>query len=78
MLILNLIHACKVGPKFGSKCRQSYSIWRTLICKNSIDHSDIVGASPVGVAPAYIFILELTPDFNGLGKDNSKTRPKKI
>ena len=40
-----------------------------------VDHSDVVGASPVGAAPAnYIFKLDLTPGFNGLGKDNCKTR----
>ena len=38
------------------------------------DHSDVAGASPVGAAPTcrrccnYIFILDLTPGFNGLGK----------
>ena len=43
-----------------------------------VDLSDAVGASPAGVAPCrrcsnYIFILDLTPGFNGLGKYNCET-----
>ena len=38
-----------------------------------VDHSDEVGASPVGAAP-HIFILDSTPGFNRLHKDNCKTR----
>ena len=34
-----------------------------------VDHSDVVGAAPTGE-----FILNLTPGFNGLGKDNYKMR----
>ena len=33
-----------------------------------------LGAVPVGAAPNYIFILDLTPRFNGLDKDNCNTR----
>ena len=47
------------------------SIRRT---NKTVDHSDEVGASPVGAAPKYIFILNLTPGFNGLIQDNCKTR----
>ena len=38
-----------------------------------------VGASPVGAAPTsnYIFILDLTSDFNGLRKNNCKEENKK-
>ena len=43
---------------------------RTLVGNRVVDHSDVVGASPV----YYIFILDLTPGFNGLGKDSWKTR----
>ena len=41
-----------------------------------VDHSDIFGASPVGTAPTVQLhlILDLTPGFSGLGKDNCKTR----
>ena len=35
-----------------------------------VDNSDVVGASPVSAAPKYIFILNLTPGFNGLSEDN--------
>ena len=49
----------------------------TLVGNKIVDHSDVVGASPVGAAPTtqlYIFILELTPAFNGFSKDNCKMR----
>ena len=38
-----------------------------------VDHSDVIGASPVSAAPTYIFILDLTTGFNGSRKDNCKT-----
>ena len=42
-----------------------------------VDHSDVVGAAPTRDAPTTsecsIFILDITPGFNGLGKDNWKT-----
>ena len=43
-----------------------------------VGHSDVVGASPVGCCPNYIFILELKPGFSGLGKDNCKRNKKHI
>ena len=41
-----------------------------------VDHSDVIGASPVGCRRCsnYISILDLTPSFSGLGKHNYKTR----
>ena len=55
--------------------RQVSNISRTLVGNKIVDHSDVVGASPVGAAPTmYIFILDLTPGLNRLGKDNCKTR----
>ena len=46
-----------------------------LVGNIMVDHADIVGASPVGIAPTtYTSILNLTPGLNGLGKDNYKTR----
>ena len=55
--------------------RQTSNISCTLIDNKIVDHSDIIGASPVGAAPTtYIFILDLTPGFNGMGKDNCKMR----
>ena len=44
----------------------------TLVGNEIIDHSDVVGAWPVGAAPYYIFILDLTPGSNSLGKDKCK------
>ena len=55
--------------------RQTTNMSRTLVGNEIVDHSDVAGASPVGAAPTkYIFILDLTHGFNGLGKDNCKTR----
>ena len=42
---------------------------RTLPVSKLVDHSNVVAAMPVG----NIFILDLTPEFNGLGKDKCKT-----
>ena len=35
----------------GSKYCQTSNIKRTLVDKELVDHSDVVGASPVGTAP---------------------------
>ena len=51
---------------------QISNISHTLAGNEIIDHSDVVGAS--NCCSNYIFILDLTPGFNGLGKDNCKTR----
>ena len=32
-------------------CRQISNIRRTVVGKNIVDHSDVLGASPVGAAP---------------------------
>ena len=44
-----------------SSYRQVSNIRRTLVFNKIVDHSDVV-------------ILDLTPGFIGLGKDNCKTR----
>ena len=49
--------------------RQTANIRRTLGANKLVDHSDVVGAAPTG-----IFILDLTPGFNWLGKGNCTTR----
>ena len=49
------------------------NISSNLVGNKIVDNWDVVGASPVGAAN-YIFILDLTPGFNGLSKDNCKTR----
>ena len=54
--------------------RQISHISCTLVGNELVDHSDVVGALPVSAAQNYIFILDLTPGFNGLGKKNCKTR----
>ena len=54
--------------------RKVSNLRRTLVGNKIVDNSDVVGASPVGAAPTDIFILNLTHGFNGLGKDNCKTR----
>ena len=53
--------------------RQVCNIRRTLVGNKIVDHSDVVGASPVGAAPT----TDWVPGFNRLRKDNCKTRGKK-
>ena len=53
--------------------RQTSNI-STLEGHEIVDPLDVVGASSVGAAFNYVFILELTTDLNGLGKDNCKAR----
>ena len=48
---------------------QTSNISRPLVGYKLVDHSDGVGASPVG-DDKYIFILDLSPGFNGMGKAN--------
>ena len=54
--------------------RQNSNIRRTLVGSNIVDNSDVVGASAVGAVPTTSSNLDLTHGFNGLGKDNYKTR----
>ena len=57
--------------------RQTSNIRRILVGDKIDDHTYVIGASPVGAATNYIFILNLTPGFNGLGKEEilqDKTR----
>ena len=54
--------------------RQVSNIRRTLVGNKIVDNSDVVGASPVGACSNYIFIIDLTLGFSGLGTDNCKTR----
>ena len=60
--------------------RKTYNISRTLIGNKIIDNSDVVGAAPVGARRCsnYIFILNLTPGFNGSDKDHCKMRQKHL
>ena len=45
---------------------QTSNISSTLVGDIIVDHSDVVGASPCRRSTDYIFILGLTPGFNGL------------
>ena len=54
--------------------RETANISRTWEGNKIVDHSDVVGASPVRRCSNFIFIIDLTPDLNGLGKDNYQTR----
>ena len=55
------------------KCSQTSNIRHTLAGNKIVDHSDVVGASPVGTAPT-TYSFDLTPGFSGLGRNNCKTR----
>ena len=57
-----------------SSYRQTSNISRTLEGNKLVVHSDIVECIARRRCSNYIFILDLTPGFNGLGKDNCKTR----
>ena len=60
------------------------NISHTLVGNKFVDHSVLVGWSPVGAAPTTALLprkavkfnhsLNITPGFNGLGKDNCRTR----
>ena len=54
--------------------RQTSNITHPLAGNKTINHSDVVGASPVGAAPTTSSFLTLTPGFNGLSRDSDKTR----
>ena len=53
--------------------RQTSNIRHTLLDSKLVDHSDVVGASPVSVAPT-----TSSPGSNEFGKGNCKTRPESI
>ena len=53
--------------------RKTSNIRRTLVGKKIVDHSDVVGASPVGAAPTTSSFLDLTSGFKGFGKESRKT-----
>ena len=54
--------------------RQVSNLRRTLVGNYIVDHSDVVGASPVGAAPTTSSFSTSTPGFNRMGKDKWKTR----
>ena len=52
-------------------CPQTCNIRCTLVSNTIVDHSNVVGASPVGAAPTK---SSLSTCFTGLGKGNYKAR----
>ena len=52
--------------------RKTSNIRRTLVGNKIVDHSDVVGASPVGAAPT-TSSFSTSPGFKGFGKDSRKT-----
>ena len=59
-----------MGRTRSTEYHQNSNISRTLVGNKTVDHSDVVGAGPTGDAA---FILDLTPAFSGLDKDNYTT-----
>ena len=53
--------------------RQVPNIRRTSVSNKIVDHSDVVGASPVGAAPTTSSFSTRTPGFIEVDKDNCKT-----
>ena len=54
--------------------RHISNISHTIVGNKIVDHSDVVGASPVGAAPTTSsFSTSRTPGFNGLGKTRRET-----
>ena len=58
----------------NGKYRQNSNINHTLVDNKIVDHSDVVGASPVRAAPATSSFATYTPGFDGFGKDSCKMR----
>ena len=67
-----------MNPLTYYRYRQTFNISLILLGNYIVDHSDVVGATPVGANKSYsdyILILDLTPGFDGLsGKDKCKMR----
>ena len=69
---LNAI-VCWTGNNWTSLIyRQTYKM--TLLGNKIVYHSDVVWSIACRRCSNYIFILDLTPSFGGLGKVNCKTR----
>ena len=62
--------SCLQHPQHGWACyRQISNLSHTSVGNKIVDHSDVVGASPVGAAPTISSFSTWTPGFNGLGRD---------
>ena len=66
-----VVYYIQMGPRYHF--RKVSNIRRTWGRNKVVYQSDVVGASRCRRCSNYIFILNLTPGFNGLGKDNCKT-----
>ena len=71
LTMVNPLHAESFRAR--KKYRQVSNIRHALIDNKIVDHPDVVGIA-CRRCSNYIFILNLTPGFIGLGKDNCKTR----
>ena len=61
-----------VARDVRKKYCQTSNIRRTVVANQIVDHSDVVGASPISAAPTTSSFS--TPCLNGSGKDNCKMR----
>ena len=59
-------------PKGWRDYRKTSNISRTLVGNKIVEHSDVVGASPVGAAPTTSSFSTFTSGFKGFGKDIPK------
>ena len=62
-------HVLKELPRHHFNTRKTSNISRTLVGNKIVDNSDVVRAA-CRRCSNYIFILNLTPGFNGLTEDN--------
>ena len=69
-----LISIYQMGNPLLPDYRLVSNIRRTLVGNDIVDHSGVVGASPVGAAPTTSSFSILTHGFNELGKDNCGPR----
>ena len=63
-----------LGWRFENSYLQTSNISHTLVGNKIVHHSNVVGAITRRCCSNYIFILDLTPGLNGLGRDNCKAR----
>ena len=68
--ILSKNFDCRESLELKVNYHQTSNISHALIGNKIVDHSDVVGASPVGAAPTASSFLR--PGFNILHKDNYK------
>ena len=67
-------HVLSKAVRLFNSYRKTSNIRHTFTDNKLVDHSDVVGASPVGAALTTSSFSTQHLVFNGLGKDNCKTR----